>query len=197
MLNVAIVLNAPTLTAKITEDIVIFVDGGYRFAGDKKPFAVIGDFDSLGEIPSGVRVIKHNPEKNYTDGEAAVRYAAEAGADGVAIYGALGGRIDHVLGNLSLLVLAKKLGIKAIIKEKNVKIRYCEGKISLPTGSGRTVSVIPVGGSATVTDSEGLKYPLDNLKLEPFDTRGISNKTTADTFKCEVISGGVYVITYD
>ena len=44
-----------------------------------------------------------NPEKDDTDTEYAIREAIRRGAMEIVVIGATGTRIDHVLGNISLL----------------------------------------------------------------------------------------------
>ena len=61
-------------------DMVIAADGGYDYlcGFNIKPDLIIGDFDSLGLVPSGSSVIKLPAVKDNTDTEAApVRVALE------------------------------------------------------------------------------------------------------------------------
>ena len=87
-MNVAIILKAPSFTDTVKETDVIYADAGYKFSekiGKKNVLAVVGDFDSLGKAPDGEKIIGLNVEKNYTDGERAIRYAKELGAKEVTI----------------------------------------------------------------------------------------------------------------
>ena len=112
-MEVAIILKAPTLNVSVDEQNVIYADAGYKFKnqiGNKTVLAVVGDFDSLKSAPANEKLIPLEVEKNFTDGERAVRYAKEVGATKVVIYGAFGGKMEHILGNLALLKLPKLLG---------------------------------------------------------------------------------------
>lgn len=159
---------------------------------------MVGDFDSVDKqsLPEGIRLVLHPVEKNQTDGELALHYAAATGAESVVIYGVLGGKIEHVLCNLALLKLADSLGMKAIAKEPSLTIRYAEGIVCLKTRIGDSVSILPFGGAATVTDSKGLYYPLESLTLLPDDTRGVSNKATAEEISVNIVSGGCLIFHY-
>ena len=55
-------------------DMVIAADGGYDYlcGFNIKPDLIIGDFDSLGLVPSGSSVIKLPAVKDNTDTEAAI-----------------------------------------------------------------------------------------------------------------------------
>ena len=70
----------------------------------------IGDFDSVTDLEFEVikqassEIIKLSPQKNETDTEVALNVALAKQATEVVIYGALGGRIDHSLANIRLLL---------------------------------------------------------------------------------------------
>lgn len=189
-MKVAIVLNAgKKVNRKISADKVICADGGILFY-DGTPDVFIGDFDSYqGEIVDGVTVVKHNPHKNDTDGTLSVEYAVDVlGADEIEIYGATGGREDHVMGNYSLLALANKLGVKAVAREDGLDLFVADGEVSFSAVKGETVSIIPWGCECTVARSSGLEYTLENLTLTPYDTRGISNVAEGDVH-LEIVKG--------
>ncbi len=78
-------------------DFVIAADAGLRYLEQAGILAdlVIGDFDTLKEIPTGANVVRLNCEKDDTDMLAAVREGIKAGYKEFHIYGGTGGRIDH------------------------------------------------------------------------------------------------------
>ena len=195
-MKVAIILKSPDFCDKVDESDVIYADGAYKhkdIIGEKNVLAVVGDFDSLKAAPTGENVIELNPEKNFTDGERAVVAAAQLGADEITVYGAYGGRPDHVLGNIALLKIAREHGIKAKIKQNGLITRLICGDETIGTVRGAALSIIPYGGDCSFVKSEGLYYPLNGLTLTPADTRGISNLATADTVVITVRSGEALV----
>lgn len=192
----AIILNGTNLDIEVEGDYIICADGGYKLLRGEKPDIIIGDFDSLDNIPEGIEIIKHNAEKNQTDGEICIEYAAEKGYKEINIYAALGGRIDHVLGNMALLKLASTLTAKAIIREKGLNIYYAEKEFSLETKLNEIVSVVPFGGEITIKESKGLFYPLQNLNIKPHQTRGISNITTDTYVHLDIAFGSILVFHY-
>lgn len=198
-MKVAIILKAPSLDAPVCENNVIFADAGYKFKndiGEKNVLGVVGDFDSLGKAPKGEKIVNLSVEKNFTDGERAIHFAKECGAKEVIIYGGYGGKIEHVLGNIALLKIAKNLGLKASIKEKNRITKLVDGNVNLTVPKDSTLSILPYGDECTVTDSDGLYYPLDNLTLTNGDTRGISNVAT-DTAVCFNVIKGQALVVYE
>ena len=194
MTKFALVLNAPHLDVSIEEENVIAADGGYRLLTDKKPIAIIGDLDTLGYKPSDIPVILHPVEKDATDGELSLEHIKSLGGQHVTIYGALGGKIEHVLGNLNLLAYANKIGLNAKIISKDYTIYYLDGIGTFSVNKNSTVSLLPHGGACSFNDSLGLYYPLKNIVLEPHSSLGISNVATDDIIKIEVNSGACLVI---
>lgn len=195
-MTAGIVLNGVSLDVDITDDYIICADGGYNLLHDWKANCIIGDLDSLDFVPSDIKVIKYDKQKNQTDGELCIIYAVEKGYTDINIYCGLGGRMDHIMGNIALLKLAHTLGARAIMRDEKKDIYYVEGKLILETKKDDIVSVIPFGGNAFVENSKGLMYPLQNLELLPHKTRGISNLVVDDTVELNVQKGGVIVLHY-
>lgn len=196
-MKVAIILKAPQMDFSVKEENVIYADAGYKYAGiigKKNVLGVVGDFDSLGKAPKDQKIIELEVEKNFTDGERAVRYAKECGATEIVIYGAYGGKIEHVLGNIALLKIAKSLGLKAQIKDGGNYTELFSGKRVFAVQKGGVVSLIPYGGNCTVKESKGLYYPLENLTLTPCDTRGISNVATQEQVELNAVSGECLIV---
>lgn len=190
---IALVLNAPELDTEVKEDAVIAADGGYRHVEGKNVIAVIGDLDTLKRIPENVKLIRYPVEKNATDGELAIEYAASRGITELNVYGGLGGKPEHVAGNLNLLAFAFGKGIRAKLVTRDYTVYYATGAFRARVGKGAVVSVFAHGGAALVDRSEGLYYPLEDLTLTPSSSRGISNVATADEIAFEVKRGAVLV----
>ena len=199
-MKVAIILKAPTLNVAVAEENVIFADAGYKFKdsiGEKNILAVVGDFDSLKAIPKNEKIISLQVEKDFTDGERAVRYAKEVGATEIVIYGAFGGKMEHVLGNLALLKIAKNLGLACKIKDENGSTELIDGKWSKQLKIGSSLSLIPFGGNCSFVSSKGLYYPLAGLTLTTTDTRGISNVVNSERVEIEISHGQSLVFYND
>jgi thiamine pyrophosphokinase len=194
--SAAIVLNAPVLDAEITERDIICADGGYNLIeGAFSCVAVVGDCDSVKNIPEGTELIRCPTDKNYTDGERAVMYAAETGYKKITLYGAAGGRSDHQYANLSLLALASELGLEAVAKSKSERVYFFpSGDVRLSAEKGDFLSALPYGESVTLDKSRGLKYPYDNLTLRRSRSRGVSNEVLSQEISFSVTQGSAFVL---
>ena len=178
-MEIAIVLNSGIpVTREIAADKIICADGGYRLC-PVRPDYLVGDLDSLSSAPEGIPLLRHDSHKNFTDGESAVYFAKELGADAVTLYGVTGGRYDHFLGNLAVMALAMKLGMRVRSLDDDAEIygvsTALDPHFSFDLDEGETFSILPHGGPATVTEARGVEYPLENLTLTPTATRGASN----------------------
>ena len=196
MKTAAIILNTPDEIGEITESDVICADNGLSRI-HVTPVAVVGDLDSLENRKDGLNYVVFPKEKDETDGQLALLYAKSAGYDAVTIYGATGGDIGQILGNIGLLKYAKDIKIDARISGVGFDIKLVEGNVSDTAFEGQKISLFPFFGDALVTNSRGLYYPLKNLPLTKYETLGISNKTTENGFYINVIKGKVLAIVYD
>lgn len=160
------------------------------------PDVLIGDMDSirtdeLRDIVNGgdVEVITQPAQKDYTDTELAVRLARERGATEIFICGALGGRLDHELANVSFLFLGITWGVDIrIIDEAQELVMLTPGRQNrIPGSLGDTVSLISLSEATTGVTTTDLKYPLVGETLPFLSPRGVSN----------VISGPEPSVTYD
>lgn len=193
-MDFALVLNAPELDIEVKEKLIIAADGGYRLVDNKPVYAVIGDFDTLGYVPENVHTISHPTDKDQTDGELSLDFIKNVGGESVTIYGALGGKIEHVLGNINLLAYAHSIGLKAKIVGKDNEIYFVRDALSLETEVGNNLSIFPFGGEVEFISSTGLKYSLDGIKILPHSSLGISNEVTVGKVEINVKNGASVVI---
>ena len=193
-MDFALVLNAPTLSVDIKEDFIVAADGGYRHVKDKEVFAVIGDFDTLGYLPYGTKTVIHPVDKDKTDGELALDFIKENGGSSVTIYGATGGKIEHILGNIGLLAYADEIGLYAKIIEDRAEIYFARNELEILDRENYRLSIIPYGGEVKFEESKGLKYSLNGLKILPYSSLGISNEITVGKGFIKVKKGACIVI---
>jgi len=151
------------LFVKKDGDFVIAADGGLKYCREAGVYydAVIGDFDSLGFIPSGENVTVLPKEKDDTDTLAAVKAAEKLGYNKFFLYCAAGGECDHTLANISVLCrLAKKDKCAYMYDGDRVITVICNEKLIFSASCSGKLSVFSYGERAKVVIS-GMKYEYD------------------------------------
>lgn len=166
------------------DDLIIAADGGYRAAinAGLEPNVVIGDFDS-GSMPegTGAHIIKLNPDKDDTDMLAAAKLGLRRGYKAFALYGGVGGRLDHTVANLAVLAYLNAFGARGYLVDRDaVATVITDEKLTLPKSRRGTVSVFAYGGAASGVTLKNLKFPLENAELATDFPLGTSNATIAD-----------------
>lgn len=179
---------------------VIAADGGLetlRKAGIT-PDLIIGDFDSLqSPLPEG-NVIRLPVEKDDTDTMAAVRRALALGCNNIIIYGGLGGRLDHSLANLQLLLYISRNGAKAfLVGDGVVCTAVTNGGLRLAKRDRGTVSVFSADSAAEGVAIEGLKYTLNEYTMSNFLPLGVSNEFIGREALIKVGQGSLLIICQD
>ena len=180
------------------EDIVVCADSGYKNALKMgvKVDILVGDFDSLGDIPDGVgEVLQVSAEKNQTDTQLAVDIALERGADEIIIVASTGGRCDHALSSLSILENLWNKKKPAYIVNGQNRVRFIrDSGVIIIRSQYKYFSVITLDAVAKKVSIEGGKYPLNNAKIERGVQYAISNEITKNAALITVKKGSVYVI---
>lgn len=179
------------------EDLVIAADGGARhaLALGMIPSAIIGDLDSLSAsevrdfADMDVHILRFPQTKDETDLELALGYALRAGHSPIIIIAALGGRLDHLLGNLATLTSPEALQADVRLDDGLTEAFFVTGKAFIHGKPGDTVSFIAWGAPAEGVSTDGLVYPLHKETLYPYRTRSISNQMLAETAKVSLKSG--------
>lgn len=153
---------------------LVCADGGGDVALELglAPEAVIGDLDSLsgaGRAALGARV-HHIPEQDSTDFG---KCLAHVRAPFFLALGFAGRRLDHTLAAMTDLIREPRPVV--MLAEHEVIFR-APPEIALDLAPGTRVSVCPFG--PVTGRSEGLRWPLDGVALDPATRVGTSNEAT-------------------
>lgn len=160
-----------------------------------KPDVIIGDFDSLGFVPSGENIKRLPVEKDDTDVGFAVNYAFELGYKEFVIYGAIGGLLDHTVANLQLSAYISSKGGKSVFVGDNVFVTsITNDTLKISNGKGR-LSVFALSDKAEGVFLSGLKYPLENAVIENTFPIGVSNEFTDKSAKITVKNGTLLIVS--
>ena len=159
------------------------------------PDLVVGDFDSLEDhdllgVVGESKVRRYPHEKDYTDTELAVRAARDRGCTEIVIIGGGGGRMDHLIGILSLF--DREPPPSVWITDTAVLQTITSG-ITIEGSPGGVVSLFPVGCESCRATSEGLRWPLDGLSWRRGDF-GLSNELTSKAASIRVLEGRLLLV---
>ena len=183
---------------------LVCADGGARHieALGLVPHIIVGDMDSLAPDilmrceAKGSRIFRYPRDKKETDTQLALEYALEAYPDEIRIYGALGGRLDHTLANVSLLTMAMKRGVTAKLVDEWCEVFLVTHDAVIEGMAGQTVSLFPLSSSVTGISLEGFAYPLSDGAMEIGAPYGISNLLQGERGIISLASGSLLVVKY-
>lgn len=184
-------------------DFFVFCDGGLAHADGLgiKPDLVVGDFDScdagvLAKWQDSCEIVQLPREKDDTDTLFAVKLALEKGFDDFLLLGAMGGRFDHALGNVSILLYLQGLGKKALLVDDYSVMQIAGSEPLLIEDSCSYFSVLTVAGDVSGVNIKNAKYPLENASLSSDFQLGISNEVLpGKVAQVSVEHGRVLVVT--
>ena len=195
-----------------TADFVICCDGALRkfmrnseaiFGEKRLPDLVIGDMDTL---PQSMQkkyadiIIKEN-EQEHNDQTKAVRWALGNldGIEAIHILGATGGRTDHTIGNVSLLMEYTRMfdlgEISIEMVSDNGTIFPINDTIEFECGPGRSVSIFSPDNSLKI-HSDGLAWPLDHVVFDNW-WKATLNKASHDTVKLSFSHKSIALVVLD
>ena len=180
-----------------TEDFVIAADAGLRYLEQCGIAAnlVIGDFDSLKNLPTHPNTMALNPEKDDTDILAAVREGIKAGYSVFHIYCGTGGRIDHTIANLQVLAYLAQNGMKGFLFDKDsVMAAITNCKITFAKIPSGYISVFSYTEKTEGVYLQGLKYELNNATLTNTFPLGVSNEFIGKESSVSVDSGTLLIV---
>ena len=179
-------------------DIVIAADAGWAQPGVAALADVaIGDYDSLGYVPSGVEVVKLNVRKDFTDTWEAAMLAVERGCEEVHFYAVLGGKLDHALANLQLGIRLAEMGKSAVMHGEDCDVFFvANGSLNVSATPGTRASVFSFGESKGVT-LRGFDYELEDAALGFDYALGVSNEIVSKIATVTVKDGALAVFVYE
>ena len=184
-----------------TADFIICCDGALMkflrnskaiFGEARHPDLVTGDMDTLSAAMQKkyADIIVKEDEQEHNDQTKAVRWALSNldGIESICILGATGGRADHTIGNISLLMEYTRmfdLGDMNLemVTDKETIFPIIDST-EFDCGTGRQVSIFSPDNSLRIK-SEGLAFPTEDVIFDNW-WKATLNKATQDTVKLEL-----------
>lgn len=160
------------------DDFNIFCDSGlnHREGLGIAPHLIVGDFDSHDNPRLEVETIVLPREKDDTDTVFAVKEALRRGFADFLLLGAAGARLDHTLGNLSILLMLHRRGKRALLVDDYSEMEIAAAKPVEIDGSYPFFSLLNISGTAKGITIENAKYPLRDAVIDCTYQYGVSNE---------------------
>ena len=168
------------------DDYVIYCDCGLRHMDGlgAEPDLIVGDFDSYSNPEFDAETIVLPCEKDDTDTVFAVKEALKRGFEEFLLVGVVGERLDHTLGNVSILLMLDSEGKKGTIIDDYSEMEIVSDRCGMPCiidDSYVYFSLINISGTVRGVTIRGAKYPLEAAEITCEYQYGVSN---------EVLPGG-------
>lgn len=150
------------------------------------PNLIVGDFDSYKNPHMDVETIILPCEKDDTDTVFAVKEALSRGFQDFLLVGVIGGRLDHTLGNVSLLLMLDAQGKEAMALDDFSEMQIVSDQPAQIENRYAYFSLLNISGTAQGITIINAKYPLAEAEISCEYQYGISN---------EVLPGKYAVVT--
>lgn len=162
---------------------LVAADGGYLecLKHNIEPDILIGDFDTLDydRKKQPKSLIRLSPIKDDTDTFYAVKLLLEKGFDEIHLYGCLGGKIEHTIGNIQILSYLKDRKINAYLHsedDRTVLFMLEDENFTFKKRKEGMLSVFSYNEKAENVTIKNLKYNIENTVLTSSIPLGISNE---------------------
>lgn len=189
-------------------DLVIAADSGLSHAQSLglSVTTVLGDFDSVDAAVlarakvEGVEIVPYPVNKDATDLELALELAVTRGATHVTVIsGGPGDRLDHFLGEISVLTAPFLSGctVSSWVGSSKVSVIRAGFPLTATGTPGDLVTLLPVTPEAHGVSTTGLQYALSHATLHAWRTRGVSNVLLSNSAVISVVAGVLLCVQPD
>ena len=160
------------------DDFVIACDSGLRHADalGLTPDLIVGDFDSADNPNLPIETIVLPREKDDTDTVFAAKETLKRGFDDFLLLGAAGGRLDHTLGNIAVLLMLHAQGAHGVLVDDSSEMEVVSQKPATVPDTFAYFSLLAVDGDASGVTVKHAKYPLAGATITPAYPYGVSNE---------------------
>lgn len=159
-------------------DFYIFCDSGlfHKKKLDISPNLIVGDFDSHEKPETNIETIVLPREKDDTDTVFAVKEGIKRGFTNFLLLGVCGGRLDHTLGNVSILLMLHSKGMTGKIVDDYSEMEILDSETKYIDNSFSYFSLLNIDGTCRGVNEKNAKFPLENAEITSEYQYGISNE---------------------
>lgn len=181
------------------DDFIVFCDSGLKHLEALRvmPSLIVGDFDSYENPNLDVETIVLPCEKDDTDTVFAVKEALNRRYDEFLLIGVVGARLDHTLGNVSILLYLDSLGKKGKIFDDYSEMEIVSSEPTCIDDSFSYFSLLNISGTAKGITIENAKYPLDNAEITCEYQYGVSNEVLPNKIATVSVKEGKLLLIKD
>lgn len=208
----AVIIGAATITnyqrissyLNPSNDFYIYCDGGLYHQRELEiqagctlnPQLVVGDFDSH-PVPDKLTLPTiHLPcEKDDTDTWFAVKEAINKGFTQFLLIGMVGQRLDHTMGNISILLHLHEQGFPALLLDDYSEMEMVGKKTVFVSHNFSYFSLLNICGTARNVTIRNAHYPLDRAEIKTTYQYAISNQVLSEkNAEIEVGDGSLLLV---
>lgn len=193
---------------KQKEDLLIIADAGFYNYMKAKDYNIenidilIGDFDSLNlnnDIKNKINnIITLDPIKDDTDILDAIKVGFKNGFTDFILYGVLGKRIEHTLGNISCLSFIKENHGDGLIIDNNTVLRVIENeRFTFDDSFKGYFSMFSLKTISYGVNIHNMKYELNNYDVKECFPIGVDNEFIGKESYIEVKNGKLLLIYHN
>ncbi|MGB3735840.1 MAG: thiamine diphosphokinase, partial [Ilumatobacter sp.] len=169
---------------------------------DLSPSGLIGDLDSVSEdglewARANATIAQHPTDKNQTDTELALAFAADMSPERLTLIGG-GDRLDHTIAAIGALAARPLTGIPVLEgwwDGQHLDVFHGPARRTLDLEPTSMLSLLTIGPACKVVTVDGVRWPLTDHRLEPVVGLGVSNEVTAPDGRVSIsLSAGVLTV---
>ena len=159
-------------------DYYIFCDSGLAHMNGLviEPDLIVGDFDSADNPNLDVETIVLPCEKDDTDTFFAAKEGLKRGFREFLLLGVVGARLDHTLGNVSILMYLQEKGAKGVILDDYSEMEIVSDELAFIEDHWSYFSLLCLTGTAEGVTIQNAKYPLQDAVMTSSYAYGVSNE---------------------
>jgi thiamine pyrophosphokinase len=199
----AVALSRRAVAAAPADAVLVAADGGldHAVAAGLEPSVLVGDLDSISAAglawaTEHAELVRHPVDKDATDTELALAYAAGLGPARIVLLAGQGDRMDHAiaaLGALGRAALSAVPQLEAWWGDDELRVVHGPGATTLDHPAGTTFSLLAMHGPCAGVTVEGARWPLRDHDLAPLSGLGVSNQIAVPPVSVTVTRGVVTV----